>query len=141
MWIIDRSGIIGQRALEVVLANEEHIKVLRKGVKAWNSWRASTPIEPDLSEITCYDKMPLSEGAGLRNEGIDLSNVNFQGANLSGADFYDGYRQGANFTNANLREADLTDAKLSEANFSGADLAFANAPNTDFRMPFSRTLI
>ena len=115
------------------MANEDHIKFLCKGVKAWNSWRASTPIAPDLSGITFYDEMPLSEGAGLRNEGMDLSYVNFQGANLRGANFYEGYRQGVNLANANLREADLTDANLWEANLSGADLAFANVKNTDFQ--------
>ena len=58
--------IMGQRTREAALAIKEHIKVLRKGVKAWNSWRASTPIEPDLSDITLYDKMPLSQGALLQ---------------------------------------------------------------------------
>ena len=115
------------------MAIEEHIKVLRKGVQAWNSWRASTPIQPDLSHITFYDKMHLSQGALLRNEGINLANVNFQGANLKGADFYDGYLQGANIADANLQEADLTDAMLWEANLSGADLAFANVTKTDFQ--------
>ena len=114
------------------MAIEEHIKVLRKGVEAWNSWRVGTP-KPDLSDITFYDKMPLSQGALLRNEGMNLSNVNFQGANLSGANFHEGYRQGANITNANLQEADLTNAVLWEANLSGADLAFANVTNTDFQ--------
>ena len=124
---------MGQRALEAALPNEEHIKVLLKGVEAWNNWRTSTLIEPDLSGITFYDKMPLSKGAYLRNEGMDLSNVNFQGTNLRGANFYDGYRQGVNLANANLREADLTDANLWEANLTGADLAFANVTNTDFQ--------
>ena len=115
------------------MANKEHIKVLRKGVEAWNRWRANTDINPDLSEITFYDKMPLSKGAVLRIEGMDLSNVNFQCANLRRANFYDGYRQGVNLTNANLQESDLTDANLWEANLSGADLAFANVTNTDFQ--------
>ena len=115
------------------MAIDKHIEVLRKGVQAWNSWRASTPIQPDLSNITFYDKMHLSQGALLRNEGINLANVNFQGANLKGADFYDGYRQGVNIADANLQEADLTDAMLWEANLSGADLAFANVTKTDFQ--------
>lgn len=114
------------------MPNEGHIEILRKGVEAWNSWRDSTSIEPDLSGTTFYDKMPLSRGAILRIEGMDLSNVNFQGVNLSGADFYNGYRQGAKFTNANLQEADLTEANLWEANLPGADLAFANVVDTDF---------
>ena len=133
---------MGQSALEAALPNEEHIKVLRKGVEAWNSWRTSTPIEPDLSGITFYDKMPFLKGAYLRNEGMDLSNVNFQ-AQTSGSNIYDGYRQGVNLANANLREADLTDANLWKANLSGADLwkanlsgadlAFANVTNTGFQ--------
>ncbi len=115
------------------MAIEEHIKVLCKGVEAWNSWRAGTHIVPDLSGITFNDKMPLSQGALLRKDGISLATVNFQGANLRNADFYDGYRQGANIANANLQEADLADAKLWEANFCGADLAFANVTNTEFQ--------
>ena len=124
---------MGQRTLEAALAIEEHIKVLRKGVEAWNSWRDSPPIEPDLSKITFSDKIPLSKGAILRNEGINLANVNFQGANLKGANFYDGYCQGANIADANLQEADLTDVVLWEANLSSADLAFANVTNTEFQ--------
>ena len=60
------------------MAIEEHIEVLRKGVQAWNSWRVSTPIQPDLSHITFCDKMHLSQGALLRNEGINLANVIFK---------------------------------------------------------------
>ena len=115
------------------MAIDKHIKVLRKGVDAWNSWRASTTIKPGLDNISFYDKMPLSRGAHLRNEGLDLSNVNFQDADLKNSDFYDGYRQGANLANANLQEADLRSAKLWESNLSGVDLAFADVTNTQFQ--------
>lgn len=34
------------------MANEEHLKILMGGVKAWNKWRAKNPdIEPDLSNL------------------------------------------------------------------------------------------
>ena len=31
------------------MANEEHLAILKQGVKAWNKWRRENPmIEPDL---------------------------------------------------------------------------------------------
>jgi hypothetical protein len=33
------------------MANEEHLKILKQGVEAWNKWRKGNPAsEPDLSE-------------------------------------------------------------------------------------------
>ena len=55
------------------MANEEHLKILKQGVKAWNLWREENPnISPDLS------------GAYL--SGADLSRANLIGADLSVAD-------------------------------------------------------
>ena len=109
-------------AKEIGLANENHLRVLRKGVKHWNSWRSSTPVKPDLSKTTFYDELGRTKGASLRTEGVELSDVNFQGTNLAEANFYDGYRRRANLTNANLQETDLTGSNLWEANLTGADL-------------------
>ena len=102
------------------MPSKEHINILGKGVEPWNEWMNTTPIKPDFSCVHFYDKMPLSQNMHLRNESIDLSNVNFQGAILAGSDFYDGYRKGSDFSNANQREADL----------AGADLAFADLAKT-----------
>jgi len=34
------------------MANEEHLKILKQGVEAWNKWREENPdIEPDLFEL------------------------------------------------------------------------------------------
>jgi len=38
------------------MANEEHVKILKQGVEAWNRWREEQPeIRPDLSYINFND--------------------------------------------------------------------------------------
>jgi uncharacterized protein YjbI with pentapeptide repeats len=72
------------------MANEEHLDLLRQGVKVWNAWRAKhLDIEPDLG------------GANLG--GMDPSNANLIRANLFAADF----------SNTNLGYADLSNTDLS----------------------------
>ena len=79
------------------MANREHLRILRKGVYVWNSWRREEPdVAPDL------------RGANLR--GADLSWAYLWEANLSGANL-----RAADLRWANLREAILDQAKLSEA--------------------------
>ncbi len=49
------------------MANEEHLKILKQGVEAWNGWREKNPqITPDLSKA-------------------DLYKADLTGANLNGA--------------------------------------------------------
>ena len=63
-----------------LMANAEHLRLLRQGVEVWNAWRAKEPtVPPDLS------------GADLSNallSGLeaDLGGANLTEANLSGAD-------------------------------------------------------
>jgi pentapeptide repeat protein len=85
------------------MANDEHIDMLRNGVKAWNAWRDENPdIRPDL--------------IGARLIEADLIGANFFGANLSGA-----YLGAANLSGANLSGAILIKAELS-GDLSGANL-------------------
>ena len=105
------------------MANEEHLKLIKRRVVTWNKWRLEhADIRPDLSK------------ANLR--GAELSEANLTGANLSGADLRmakltkanlsKGKLGRTNFASANLSGADLSKAWLSEANLSGADLTGAN---------------
>ncbi|MHC4203614.1 MAG: pentapeptide repeat-containing protein [Planctomycetota bacterium] len=82
------------------MANTEHLKILKQGVKAWNKWRReNADIEPDLS------------GADLR------------GANLGRMYIFETtFIEGANLRESNLRRANLTDAELVEADLSLANL-------------------
>lgn len=127
------------------MANAEHLRILRKGVKAWNRWRLAnrsiTPdlIEADLSRLRLV-RINLSqarlnranlqgailtlgslEGADLQGAdllGAIVSGVRLQGANLAGANLIE-----TNFNQSSLRAADLSHAVLYETNFANADLS------------------
>jgi hypothetical protein len=117
------------------MADLKQLKIIRKGVKQWNSWRdKNVAVRPDLIEAdlslaklskanligACLSGADLS-GADLR--GVFLTRANLRGANLSGADLCE----------ANLRAADLSCANLRGANLSAADLSGAHL----FRAPGS----
>ena len=76
------------------MPNPKHLAHLKRGVAAWNEWRAANS-ESDL----------------------DLREMNLPRANLDGANL-----SGANLATANLRGARLNGAILIEANLNGADL-------------------
>jgi hypothetical protein len=121
------------------MANDEHVALLKKGVKAWNAWRDENPnIRPDLSEAA-LDGADLTRanlrGAFLNRADLSyakLAEANLTGANLSGADL-----TGANLSGAILRRAFLVNAILGgailrEAKLGGASLNAAILIGTDF---------
>jgi hypothetical protein len=90
------------------MANEEHVKRLRQGAKAWNTWRRNNPtVRPDL-------------------RGADLRDANLRGAKLSRADLRDANLPRAHLSDANLRGAELHLANLIRVQLSHADLSSAN---------------
>jgi TIR domain/Pentapeptide repeats (8 copies) len=107
------------------VANEEDLKILRKGPEAWNQWRWQNR---DMSAP------PLDlRGADLRGARLawaDLSGLDLLEANLSEASFGDADVRGAllyraDLTRAQLGGADLSIANLREAVLDGADLSRA----------------
>ncbi len=104
------------------MANEEHLAILKQGVKAWNQWRAEnlsvqhTPLYPP---ITVDRDPPDLANANLAGE--DFSMANLRGAGLSCTDL-----SGTNLGEADLNRADLRLAKLSGAGLSGANFTWAN---------------
>ena len=144
------------------MANPEHLKILKKGVKTWNKWRQENlDIKPDLREASLSEanlsKVDLSwadlSKANLRATNLreakmspaadftnaDLRRVNMQEANLNavfldGACLYGANLMGSNFSYSFLRKANLGTAKLIRANLFGADLSEANLQKASLRM-------
>lgn len=106
------------------MANQEHVKIIKQGVKPWNRWRNENPdIQPDLSE------------ADLRGEVLgsaNFSNTLLEGVKLARASLRKVDLRGANLNNAKLRWAELTQANLTEAELSFADLRETNLNNSRF---------
>jgi len=104
------------------MANEEQLKILKKGVRAWNEWRIANN--------------PLIELAGASLPGIDLSSIdafthlNLNHANLKAIDFSKADLGGARLVNSDLTGANLNGASLSDANLWGAELDYANLIDT-----------
>jgi hypothetical protein len=115
------------------MANPEHLKILKQGVKAWNKWREKNPdIRPNLNEVKL--RGTNLEGAFLH--GAELTMASLRGANLRLAYLIEADLSMAALHKANLEYADLNKAKLNStklnsanlvgAHFSGADLYRAN---------------
>lgn len=120
------------------MANQEHLDILKQGVKIWNRWRKEHPeIQPDLKGAD-FTNANLSEAllsnTNLSEANLSRINLNFtflykanlSGANLHGASFYKAVLVQANLSNADLDDVDFSDAGLSGANLSGANLTFTN---------------
>jgi hypothetical protein len=100
------------------MANKEHLKLLRQGVKAWNRWREDNPgVQPDLFEAD------LSKA---RLSGVDLSRADLRGADLVKAELVKAELSRAQLNGADLCEAHLREARLSMADLRGADLREAD---------------
>lgn len=127
------------------MANEEQLKILRKGVEAWNKWMTENPDEHiDLSEVDLSGA--VLSGANLRK--ANLSEANLRWVDLDGANLSRAYLRRADLRWANLSKADLSkanfrwaklsvakliEADLSKANLGGADLRWANLSGTNLR--------
>jgi uncharacterized protein YjbI with pentapeptide repeats len=101
------------------VANENHIRRLKQGVDAWNTWRSEHYADVDLSGAE-LNRANLT-GVDLRGANlayVDLSVASLNGANLSRADL-----TGANLNGTFLTRTDLTYARLYETIFADVDLA------------------
>jgi uncharacterized protein YjbI with pentapeptide repeats len=125
------------------MADEEHLQILKQGVKIWNRWRGNnTNIQPDLREADLHGANFIGVVFNAARLGrIDLSRANLSRAhlikahlsraNLSWADLRGAYFREADLREADLRGADLREANLSEASLSGANLSGANLGEAD----------
>jgi uncharacterized protein YjbI with pentapeptide repeats len=106
-----------------LMANPEHLKILKQGVESWNAWRKANPDErPHLSKADLT--RAILDTANLN--GANLFEANLTGAELAGANLTRAELTRAELLLADLSGADLTQAKLDRVNFRGADLTRAN---------------
>ena len=102
------------------MADEAHLKILEKGVRAWNEWRImNDPFTPDL------------RGANLAE--TNLNGTNLTSALLSGAIFTRARIIGTNFSGAFLNRAQFNEALLRGSNFGPSTTPRLNDPRLDQR--------
>ncbi|MFZ0750381.1 MAG: toll/interleukin-1 receptor domain-containing protein, partial [Pyrinomonadaceae bacterium] len=115
------------------MANENHLKAIRKGGEFWNGWRkTNSKIKAAFAE----ELMPDFAGADLNETnllGADLSGANLNGASLKRANLIDADLSAADLREADLSGADLSRAKLNHADLSRADLSAADLTGADLR--------
>ena len=112
-----RRHTIGFTQQEEVMANPEHVEILKRGVDDWNRWREQNPTV-----------QPLLNSAPLVH--AHLENFNLSRANLHSAALVEADLRRAVLTNADLRSANLSWARLTDADLASADLNYAQAVGT-----------
>ncbi len=105
------------------MERDEHLRILKQGVEAWNKWREEHPdIQPSLS----YDDLHGATLSTADLSGANLREATLREATLSGANLGGAVLSEANLSRADLREANLVGAHLNSADLSGADLSGAD---------------
>lgn len=127
-----------------MVANPEHVKILKQGVDVWNKWRKGfTNVPPDLKE-TNLSQISLKGfnfyEADLR--WVDLSFSNLDKSELGMANINDSHfsvtsLKNARATSTNMmgsvfRMADLSEAVMTYADFREATISSCNLLGTDF---------
>jgi len=108
------------------MANQEHLKILKKGVVAWNEWREKNPTTvPDLSDVN-LERLSFS-GYNLNEAQLFLARLRM--ADLSFANLHNAVLNAADLAWADLEQADLKGARLAGANLSGANLRDVDLTN------------
>lgn len=114
------------------MPNQEHLRILRQGVEAWNRWRMENPgTLPDVSWANLREaNLRRANLIGTNLIGADLRRVDLSGENLIGADLSGAKLRRADLGGADLSSADLQEADLRGADLRGADLSFADVNGT-----------
>ena len=109
------------------MADQEHLKILKQGMKAWNKWRVANPdIRPDLSGAD-LSKMRLSLAYSDKKS---TARANFDNTDFSGANLYGAFAREASFDGATLAKAGLARANLIDTILTNADLREASLSGT-----------
>jgi hypothetical protein len=128
------------------MPDENHLKILKQGIKLWNQWRLDHPsIAPDLDEANLAGAdLQFSDLRGVQLGRANLHSANLEGANLGPLDFRQAGSLGithiTSLYGADLRNSILTRANLSNVILDEADLSYSNLTDANFeRARFDRT--
>ena len=123
--------------------NKRHLSMLKKGVRAWNSWRNNNPdVIPQLSGIHLrkgkfdnLDGYNLDHAnlAGFRGVFISMQYASLIEANMEKAELEGGSFIGSNFSRANLKKINILHSRFSRAIFLEANLDQACILDSDFK--------
>lgn len=108
---------------DVHAKHEDHINIIKKGVKFWNKWRETYPdVVPDLSH---------QDLQGMHLVEVNLRNAYLYSADLRRADLSRADLSGARLLRANLREASIKSALMVDASLEYALLASVDLSGSD----------
>ncbi|WP_448189730.1 toll/interleukin-1 receptor domain-containing protein [Azospirillum sp. sgz301742] len=109
------------------MANPDHLKILKLGVDAWNTWRNNNPaIIPDLRSLNSANGRNYLPAKDILRTTINLSGFNLSHSILAGSDL-----SFADLSESDLSKADAKSVRLEKANLSGSDLSLCNFFNSD----------
>ena len=110
---------------EILMANSEHLAMLRKGAQAWNDYSEKQGFDfPNYPDLRNADLQRL-DMAGVNLTKARLSGCNLRGADLSHAILRGAELDGAELSSTKFVEADLREAKISDTRLTLADMRSA----------------
>ena len=115
------------------VANEEHLKILKQGVDAWNYWRLENlNVQPNFrGAVLSRAKLWRADLSSADLSSANLWRADLSSADLSSAKLSDADLHGVNLSDASLSSADLSSVSLIDANLSDANLSDANLSSAD----------
>lgn len=126
--------------MELLMSNNEILKILKKGADHWNKWRSENRSNKIDFSKTNLTGLNLADANLSR---IDLSYADLSGSDLSRVNLHNSVLEGsklvgtklceANLCEMNLSGADIKEANLSKAHLGGTNLVEADLSFSDLR--------
>ena len=134
-WIVREASFATYEAKDKADSRRvaESLKLLERGVEAWNEWRRRYPsFQPYLANVNLsWRNKHVPDLDGIDFHGANLHDVDLEGRSLAGADLSGATLVRANLLDAGFKNANLSAAKLARADLTEAHLEFATLDDAD----------